>query len=657
MVSLDKNCIPQFLVEFSGSDRFAVVCSGLSLQWGSIGTKGHVELEELKTYRSRSQTDTNSTVIITAGREIKFVTFVGQNSVLIYTVNDVSPELITLPSNIHCMATGKPTLIPLHTKPAVLLQCNTTTFDMVVYVVPIPIEYEVEARSLPANGLVYSSQDGTYVLVVNGGPVLSIYHSEEMNSPGKALELHSRIITVDNLDSDNVRILTEENGHLVINLKSGSLRVMPGGLPVLSEWVESSNHYIYLTEDKKLIVVNDTSTEPEYEPVLIANEQEMMLFVDSAAVEPTPSPSPPSYPSPTPPPSYGINSTAAIAGGSVAGVALLLTLAIAIIIVVLLCKWRNRNNETSFQRFVCTESGGNGAELHTDTSLNSIELVEMNEESEHLEQGNNQTPDPPDQLITIVDPPVPPTEGTLNSEHRPQHHNNPPNLPTTTLTSNTSTTLLPQWREGLSSAVSESSELPSIQYPPPQQATPTQTSNTNATLLLPPLREGLSSAVSSELPSIQYPPPQQATPTQTSNTNATLLLPPLREGLSSAVSSELPSIQYPPPQQATPTQTSNTNATLLLPPLREGLSSAVSSELPSIQYPQATDGHTQQHTTNTPLCGTVLVSNTNDTSVESSIFTHPHQEHQQPSITPAELCMSRGNRATTTLNQNLNCSF
>ncbi|CAI8013715.1 hypothetical protein GBAR_LOCUS8659 [Geodia barretti] len=239
VVSLDEQCTPQTLVAFADSKQFAVICARLSLQFGSVdGTRGRVKLQALETYPNPIP-ESSKSVFITTGVEIKIVT-IGGNFVEVYTVNDGSPVTDELPRNVNCLNTSEPILTPLHTEPAVLLQCNTTN-GMVVYVIPIPIVRGADARGFPADGLVLSSQDGTYVIVVKG-PVLT---SQENGAPGKQVVLRSQITAVDNLDSDNVRVLTKEKRHIVINLESCSQRVMPGGHPVLSEWVGTSNDYIY----------------------------------------------------------------------------------------------------------------------------------------------------------------------------------------------------------------------------------------------------------------------------------------------------------------------------------------------------------------------------------------------------------------------------
>ena len=433
---------------FADSKQFAVICARLSLQFGSVdGTRGRVKLRALETYPNPIP-ESSKSVFITTGVEIKIVT-IGGNFVEVYTVNDGSSVTDELPRNVNCLNTSEPILTPLHTEPAVLLQCNTTN-GMVVYVIPIPIVQGADARGFPADGLVLSSQDGTYVIVVKG-PVLT---SQENGAPGKQVVLRSQITAVDNLDSDNVRVLTKEKRHIVINLERGSQRVMPGGHPVLSEWVGTSNDYIYLTEDDILVVVNDTSIEPEYGPKGVANKQQMMLFVEQATTQ-TPIPTPTPDPHPPSPPKYGTNVDAiGWSCGGIVVVGLIASTLIAITVVLM----RKENNLAPFQRLFCTQSDDSRAEIHLESSQNMIELPEIRRPEDH---DSTQSPDP---AISTVSPPVHATPDNLDSDNGPHHHGTPV-FPTTHVSNSETHTIFP---EHLSSG-SEMSELPSV-HSPPQQA-------------------------------------------------------------------------------------------------------------------------------------------------------------------------------------------
>ena len=464
VVSLDEQCTPQSLLSFPDSNQFAIICARLSSQLGSFNTtNSRVALSPFERYSDPTQPHINGAILITSGVDIKIVTLISGNLVEIYSVNDRMSVSSPLPPNVNCLNTSNSILSPLHAKPAVLLQCNTTQ-GRVAYVIPIPIHQGMNARSIPADGLLHSSRDGTYTLVVNGA-LLKIYSSEGNSHPGRPVVLDNQITAVENLDSDRVHVLTEEEQHVILNLKSGSLTHMPGGFPVLSEWVESSNHYIYLTRDNKIITIHETSTEPEYEPKLIANQPELMLFVEAAVtITPSPSPSSDVVPDPSQPPRYNYN-VGAIIGGSGGGLAIAgLILSLSVVAIVFVGK---RKNPTRFQRFFCIQSDREQSEVHLEVGPNDkTELVEVRRREDPVIPAiptPNPTP-PPDQA---TDPPVPPTEG---NNDRPQRHmdtNTPPFLFLTShLSENEPSTTASQQHPREDNSTSMTSEIPSI-YPPP----------------------------------------------------------------------------------------------------------------------------------------------------------------------------------------------
>ena len=291
VINLDEMCVPRRLVKLGDSttNSFAVFCANQSLQVATIDVNHHVTLTEVFQYDTPNN---NASVFITSGSQLRIVTYTGEGKVQLYTVGNLSPETLQLPSNINC--TSHPTLHPLHTRDAFLLHCMTES-GAVLYVVPVPVSADVAAQSVPADGLPYSSQDGTHILVVDG-PQVTIYSSADTSATGTVKRLPSEITSVVvNLDSDNVRLLTETGEHVVMNLKNSlsEPRYMPGGPPVLSEWVDSSNHYLYITKSSTLYVVNETSTQPQYEPKYLTNTPEMMLFLEGVKpteVPPTTSP-------------------------------------------------------------------------------------------------------------------------------------------------------------------------------------------------------------------------------------------------------------------------------------------------------------------------------------------------------------------------------
>ena len=495
---------------------FAVVCAEISLRLGSfLSAIGQVTLEKLTVYKEEGQKD----VLITSGQELKAVHVLANSfEIFIYNVRDSTTETQRLPLKVKCTNTSNAILSPLHTKPVVLLQCNTTKDGNVAYVIPVPGEHDEDVRSVPADGQLYSSLDGTYILVVKGDKV-TIYHSVENGASGKLKILSSEITTIDNLDSDNVRLLGKENGHFLMNLISGLQRSMPGGHPVLSEWVNPSNHYIYLTRNKEIIVVNDSSVEPEYNPLLIADTPTFMLFV-TRHKKFTPTLSPTLTPT-DPPPNY----TTRIVGSVVGSVAviLLVVVGLTVAIIGLIFAIKKRYHP------ILTKESGDG------TSALCVEMQSRPLVSRSPQTPSTSSPEPlsptetnQPQIPTGIDhppsdhssrdtspplpvnpkspdsptppAPMPTTDDNLNSDVKHQRHGvavPPPDLPNTHTSDIKADTTSVASKQGPSSESHSMSALADDSiHPPPQQdsegqflhpskqkyqSRPTLMSNTNST--------------------------------------------------------------------------------------------------------------------------------------------------------------------------------
>ena len=187
------------------------------------------------------------------------------------------PQVLQLPFNIDC--TSQPTLYPLNIREAFLMHCMSES-GPTLYVVPVPVSPDKTAQTILVDGVPHSSLDGTYIVVVDGTE-LTVYSSADTRVPVSQKRFPSQIKSVENLDNEKVRLLTENGEHVVMNLKNtlAEPRYMPGGTPILSEWVDSSNHYIYLTEDGTLYVINETSTHPLYELEVVGNWS-LILFTE-----------------------------------------------------------------------------------------------------------------------------------------------------------------------------------------------------------------------------------------------------------------------------------------------------------------------------------------------------------------------------------------
>ena len=269
-------------------NNFAVVCTSHALQLASINTTNiQVTLSELFQYSVDDKHNETDTVFITRGDSlVGIVTYIGDNMVKVYTLMEFSTQVVQLPANINC--TNEPSLHPLNTREVYLVHCMTESGPK-SYVAPAHVPPDKAAQTISAAGIPYSSQDGAYILVVNGAQV-TVYSVADTHVPLSQKRLPSEIKSVANLDNENVRLLTENGEHVVINVKNSLAepRYMPGAPPILSEWVDSSNHYIYLTENGILYAMNENSTDHQYELQGIATWPEVMLFVEGPRPTETP---------------------------------------------------------------------------------------------------------------------------------------------------------------------------------------------------------------------------------------------------------------------------------------------------------------------------------------------------------------------------------
>ena len=291
VIALDEECTPQRLIALGSTTTFVVVCERYASQLASIDTNNlRISLRRLLWYDIANKYNKAKTVFITRSDSLlRIVTYISDNMVQLYAVSELSPEVLQLPENINC--TSEPSLHPLNTREVYLVHCMTESGPK-SYVVPAHVPPGKAAQTISTAGIPYSSQDGAYILVVNGAQV-TIYSIADTHVPLSQKRLPSEIKSVANLDNENVRLLTENREHVVMNIKNSLAepRYMPGAPPILSEWVDSSNHYIYLTENGALYVMNETSIYPQYELQGIVNLPKMILFFE---VKPTESPSGPS---------------------------------------------------------------------------------------------------------------------------------------------------------------------------------------------------------------------------------------------------------------------------------------------------------------------------------------------------------------------------
>ena len=287
MIALDKECTPRHLLATGSPTSFAVVCTGHALQIGTFDPNNlHLTLSRLFRYDlAKKYNETNTVFSTRTDSLLRIVTYTGDN-LNVYAVTELTPQVWQLPTNINC--TSQPTLYPLNIKGAFMMHCMTER-GPTLYAVPLRILGDTPAQTILTEGIPYSSRDGSYILVVDGSR-LTVYSSEDSRLPLSQKRLPSTIKSVANLDDDNVRVLTENGEHVVINLVNSLAepRYLPGGPPILSEWVSSSHHYIYLTENGTLYIMNETSTR---ELEAVGNWSQIMYIEEMKPVDqPTPEP-------------------------------------------------------------------------------------------------------------------------------------------------------------------------------------------------------------------------------------------------------------------------------------------------------------------------------------------------------------------------------
>ena len=441
-----------------------VICASLSLQFGTYtSTDFRVTLKGFQSYETGERSRCKA-IFITNGIEMNLVMYIGENWVQYYTVNDYSSQSTSLPPNVNCLNTSEPILSPLNNKQAVVLQCATKG-GRIAFVVPIPVKSRVSARSVPAEGVIHSSLDGEYILVVNG-PLATIYPSTETGVPGKPARLPSEITSVVNLDSDNVRLLTETGEHVVMNLKNSlsEPRYMPGGPPVLSEWVDSSNHYLYITNSSTLYIVNETFTQPEYEPREIANTPEMMFLVESPQHTPTPSPTQITISTN----STHTNSIVGAIAGSVgsSGIVVLIGLSIAVVVVLVRKRRKKKREAGPIHEESNTCSGRSRLHMELNSTLYKMNTSDSTSDSA-IEQTTTLSSEPTLQPDTSISPSA--TTVHDGSQHNLTETLPPPSTPNNDTSDNENDTTLIH-HEPKSCSSSTSSEIHCI-FPAPQPAT------------------------------------------------------------------------------------------------------------------------------------------------------------------------------------------
>ena len=271
-MQLDSDCDPLRLMQFSYSqDHFAVLCADLNVHLAEITTNHQVKLHPLKL-----GSDTPG-VFVESNSELVSLSYIGQKVVEKYSYHTAQTEAVDLPEELLCMEGSNATLLPLNTQDMFLLQC-TTQYGPTIYIVSFDLSEK--PRGIELYGKPYASTDGSYISMVNGSRVVS-YTTANQSAQPSIENFASRVTHCEFLSASSALVFTENQGHYVMTLSPGQSkqRLLPGGLPVVWVWVSPSNHYLYVTENREIYLVNETSTKPEVAPKILVSSLELLLFV------------------------------------------------------------------------------------------------------------------------------------------------------------------------------------------------------------------------------------------------------------------------------------------------------------------------------------------------------------------------------------------
>ena len=289
VITLDERCRPRYLKQFTNpysNAHFGIICTNLTLHFATVMHNSTVVVHELST---GCQSDTEG-ILVESNNGVQALSVIDTTIIDVCGVNSGGSGELSLPTNVYCERDTN--LYPLHGHEAFLLHCISSEGRPTLYVVSL--DPNVDAQSISAEGLPYSSPNGKYVIMVDARKT-TVYNIEDTSSPGNAKAFSASITTVEFLDSHHVLFLTADNRQFLIDLEniSSSANDFSGGQAISWVWVNSSKVFVYATEgDDDLYSVqafNTTSMKLLFELKDIVDEPEMMLFVEkSATTDPPP---------------------------------------------------------------------------------------------------------------------------------------------------------------------------------------------------------------------------------------------------------------------------------------------------------------------------------------------------------------------------------
>jgi hypothetical protein len=385
VLQLDKSCIAERLMTFSDFAKadFAVICKHLTIHFASINPNLNVTLEAL----SDQCRNNEGGVLMERGSEVQAVSYVGANIINICLVSSGFVETPSLPQNVICVTDAPATLYAVHAPETFLLHCETAD-GFTLYVVHVPVDTNLmNARAIRASGDPYSSDNGTFIVMVDGQRVTA-YITGDSNVPGNAKGFSSQITTLEFLNNHHVLILTEDGQHIVMDLQNSSSQptYFSGGAPTTWTWVDS-DIYIYTTKNDGLSTIhvfNMTSDKEIFEVKDITMQPERVLFVEKSAISPTP---------PPPPPGRDDN-TRVIAGATIGSVLLILVPFVVVVatVAILLRNKTPRTSRTSHTKLIETQIVGIGSKPPTPTPTHSqvqATTDPLQDSAVHIPHGHN----------------------------------------------------------------------------------------------------------------------------------------------------------------------------------------------------------------------------------------------------------------------------
>ena len=275
VVELNRECDPLQLIPFNySSSEFAVLCTQLNVHLAEVNSDNRVELQQFK-YGVEGQ----SGVFVESNKQLVSVSHLGKELLEKYSYHTAQTETLDYSQKLDCLDGSDTSLIPLRSPEMFLLQC-ATQYGQTLYTLSLNLSLNAgkRANGVPVHGEPSASTDGSYISMVNTTRVVSYNQSLQQLI---ADTFASPVTTFEFLSPSDTLVITDDGSHYVLSLspRGSRWRMFPGRLPVKWLWVNSSNHYLYITQTGELFIFNETSTKPEFGPEVIVNQPELLLFV------------------------------------------------------------------------------------------------------------------------------------------------------------------------------------------------------------------------------------------------------------------------------------------------------------------------------------------------------------------------------------------